>query len=61
MTMTVRCTFVIALKHDKKNGYFTSKHMYIFHGVSLSSVYNETYTVCLKGKCTDFPMDELEM
>jgi hypothetical protein len=19
------------------------------------------YTVCLKGKCTDFPMDELEM
>jgi hypothetical protein len=20
-----------------------------------------TYTVCLKSKCTDFPMDELEM
>jgi hypothetical protein len=21
----------------------------------------KTYTVCLKSKCTDFPMDELEM
>jgi hypothetical protein len=25
------------------------------------SIFNTTYTVCLKGKCTDFPMDELEM
>jgi hypothetical protein len=22
---------------------------------------SKTYTVCLKSKCTDFPMDELEM
>jgi hypothetical protein len=26
-----------------------------------SSVTYTLYTVCLKGKCTDFPMDELEM
>jgi hypothetical protein len=27
----------------------------------ISSLSILSYTVCLKGKCTDFPMDELEM
>jgi hypothetical protein len=27
----------------------------------IDAVKSEIYTVCLKGKCTDFPMDELGM
>jgi hypothetical protein len=34
-------------------------------GIHTVVLYNlnemEMYTVCLKSKCTDFPMDELEM
>jgi hypothetical protein len=29
--------------------------------VTVDECFMLLYTVCLKGKCTDFPMDELEM
>jgi hypothetical protein len=29
--------------------------------ITVSPFVQATYTVCLKSKCTDFPMDELEM